>query len=58
MDVCKYLFESVMRFSRSRLQAVTAAGWVMDTWLRVRTAAKRRVALGDEQNSCKEKENN
>ena len=47
-----------MRFSRSRLQAVTAAGWVMDTWLRVRTAAKRRVALGDEQNSCKEKENN
>ncbi len=43
--------ESVIRFSRSRLQAVTAAGWVMDTWLSVLTAANLSVALGEEQKS-------
>ena len=44
-----------MRFSRSRLQAVTADGCVIETWFRVLTAANLRVALGEEQNSWKEK---
>ena len=43
--------ESLIKFSKSKLHAVTAAGWVMDTWFNVRTAEKRNVALGLEQKS-------
>lgn len=46
-------FASVMRFSMSRLHVVTDSGCVMATWLRVRMAAKRNVALGADKNSCR-----
>jgi hypothetical protein len=32
-SVAMDLLESVMRFSRSKLQAVTAAGWVIATYI-------------------------
>lgn len=47
------LFESVIKFSRSKLQAVTAAGCDIATWFRVLTAANRKVGLGEPQNTCR-----
>uniref|UniRef100_A0A6B0UHN5 Putative secreted protein n=1 Tax=Ixodes ricinus TaxID=34613 RepID=A0A6B0UHN5_IXORI len=44
-------FTSVIRFSRSRLHDVTAAGCAIATLFRVRTAAKRRVGFGELQKS-------
>ena len=39
------LLESVIKFSRSRLQVVTAAGWVTVTLFRDLTAANLRVGM-------------
>lgn len=45
--------ESVIKFSMSKLHAVTAAGWVMASLLRVLIAANLRIALGEERKSCR-----
>lgn len=43
--------ESVMRFSMSRLQAVTAWGWVMASLFSVLMAENLRTGLGEERKS-------
>ena len=47
------LFESVMRFSMSRLQAVTAAGCVMASLFRVLMAANLSTGFGEARKSCR-----
>lgn len=47
------LFESVIKFSKSKLQAVTAVGWLMATWFSVLTAANRSAGFGKPQNTCR-----
>lgn len=46
-------FESVIKFSISTLQAVTAAGWVMASLFSVLIAANLRMAFGEERKSCR-----
>ena len=50
-SVAMLLLTSVIRFSRSRLHAVTAAGCFMATLLRVLAAANLSVGLGELQKS-------
>jgi hypothetical protein len=45
--------ESLMRFSRSTFTEATLEGWVAAKAAKVRVAAKRRVAFGDDKNSCR-----
>ena len=46
-SVAILLFTSVIKFSRSRLQTITDWGCIMATLFKVRTAANRRVGLGE-----------
>ena len=50
-NVAMLLLTSVIKFSKSRLQVVTEVGCIMATLFNVRTAAKRRVGLGELRNS-------
>ena len=43
--------ESLMRPSMSMLHGITASGCIIATLLSVRTAAKRRVGLGEQRKS-------
>lgn len=52
-SVAMLRFTSVIKFSRSRLQLVTDAGWIMATLFKVRTAANLKVGLGELRNNCK-----
>jgi hypothetical protein len=45
-------FWSVIRFSMSKLQGDTAAGFESDNLLRMRMAANRRVGFGEDKKSC------
>ncbi len=51
--VATLLLESVMRLSRSTLQAATLAGCVKASVARVRVAANFNTALGEDKKSCK-----